>query len=93
MRPFVALLSGAALYAAAGAAIPFSWTHTLSESCYWLPASPWDDLGLSRGEPGYDENVARAACFNKRGGFGVDVRDVLRVWPDKAWLTALRSGK
>lgn len=86
MRPLTAILAGSALYVAAGSLIPFSMSHSLSEQCAWVPNRILSDLGLARGEPSYRENVARVACFHRRGlrSDNLKALDVRRSWPSQA---------
>lgn len=93
MRPVLTLLAGCALYAAAGNTIPFNWTHRLSESCFWLPVKGWDAVGLARGDPSAHDNVARVACMARRGGYGVEVINVLPAFPDRVVLASIRRGE
>lgn len=92
MRLLTAAALGAGLYVAAGALVPFSWTHRLSEACHWVPVEEFDKLGLARGNPNADDNVARAACFARRGAYGTDVNVLLRVFPDRVTLASLGRG-
>ena len=91
MRLLTAAAAGAVAYIAAGALIPFNWSHSLSETCHWVPMRSLSALGLSRGDPSEDDNMARAACLYRRGGYGVEIRTIINRWPDRAQLTALRA--
>jgi hypothetical protein len=93
MRPLAAILAGSALYVAAGSLVPFGMSHRLSEQCAWVPNPVLSDLGLARGEPSYRENMARVACFHRRGLASDSplVRDLRRNWPSEAEFTAWRK--
>lgn len=94
MRPLTAILAVGA-YVAAGSAVPFSWSHTLSESCHWLPRPFYDRLGLVRGDPSANDNMARAACFARRGlaSDSLSIRDLRRQWPSEVEITAWRNAR
>lgn len=95
MRPLTALYLGGALYVAAGNLAPFEWSHRLTESCAWVPARGWSDLGLSRGEPGAVQIAARAPCLARRGLASASpmVRELRRQWPSEAELAAWRNDR
>lgn len=91
MRPSLIFLGGFCAYMLANAALPFRITHTLTDACTWAEAAPWGKLGLARGQPDADDNMARAVCFYRKGAKtdSLDIYRVLRRWPDKAHLTSL----
>lgn len=95
MRPLTAILAGSALYVAAGSLVPFATSHQLTEQCAWVPKRLWSDFGLARGEPSHRENVARVACFARRGlmSDSLSIRDLRRQWPSEAELTAWRAAR
>jgi hypothetical protein len=79
MRP---ILIAAALWFAAGAVLPFHWTHRLSPVCAWRPEPCIAALGLARGSPDAAADQMRAACLLSRGLKSQSpVNLILRQWP------------
>lgn len=93
MRPVAFAIAGAAVYIAAGAVIPFNWSHRLAEGCQWVPRRSLDNLGLARGEPTGGDNLARAICLYRKGlksETPIPTR-ILNHWPSRAELTAMET--
>lgn len=84
-----------AIFLAAGAHLPYQWTHTLSATCYWSP-KPWmRHLGSATATgPAW---AMEDRCWAARGAHDPDalpdIKVLLKKWPSQAQLDAWKGDR